>query len=84
MKLQIFDSKGVELKIGDKVKIQSKRYANLTFYATVQVINGQLFPFKTFSFDRITKVDQIPPDCRYKPCSVSDNAPEYWMHPNQK
>lgn len=82
MKVQIFDSLGFEVKLGDLVQIQERRNGNLTFYSRVQIINGQLHPFFNFVYDRVVKVSQVPEDCKYSP--AKDKMPEYWMHPNQE
>lgn len=80
--IEIKDSLGNILSIGDKVMLQEKRNGNLTFYTTIQVVNGQLYPINKFCFDRIVKVDSIPEDARYAPAKAEENMPEYWMHPN--
>ena len=67
MKLKIFDTNGTELNIGDLVQIQEKRNDGLTFYSRVQVLNGQLYPFNKFAYDRIFKIDEIPADLEYLP-----------------
>lgn len=82
LKLKIFDSDGNQINIGDKLLIQSKRNDTLTFYATAQLINGQIFPFDQFVYDRIIKVDEIPTDCKYVPAKIEQGFPEYWMNPN--
>lgn len=79
MKLQIFDSIGIELFINDLVQIQSKRNGTLTFYAKVEIINGQLYPFNMFAYDRIVKVDKIPEDCKH--AEAKNGLTEYWMNP---
>jgi len=79
MKLQIFDTEGTELLINDLVQIQSKRNNTLTFYAKVQIINGQLYPFNMFSYDRIIKVKEIPQDCKH--VEEKNGLTEYWMNP---
>lgn len=84
MKLQIFDSNGTELKVGDKVKLQEQRNGMLTFYTTIQVIDGQIFPLNKFCFDRMIKVDKIPTDCKYAQPDIERNFPEYWMHPKME
>lgn len=84
MTIEVYDSEGTLLKVGDKVKIQEKRNNGLTFYTTVQVINGQLFPFNKFCFDRIVKVDLIPEGCSHSPQNIENSFPEYWMHPNEE
>lgn len=82
MKIKIFDSNGIELTIGDKVKLQKQRNGKLTFYTTIQIIDGQIFPFNRFCFDRMIKVDVIPAGCKYKGADIETNSPEYWMHPD--
>lgn len=79
MKLQIFDTEGAELFINDLVQIQSKRNGTLTFYAKVQIINNQLYPFNMFSYDRIVKIKEVPQDCKH--VEKKDGLTEYWMHP---
>lgn len=79
MKLTIFDSEGTPLKVGDILKLQEKRNGTLTFYSTVQIIDGQLYPFNKFCFDRAIKVDSIPEDC--KKTEAKEDLPEFWMHP---
>lgn len=79
MKLQIFDALGIELFINDLVQIQSKRNNTLTFYAKVQIINGQLYPFNMFSYDRIVKVEKVPQDCKH--IEEKNGLTEYWMNP---
>lgn len=79
MKLQIFDTEGTELFINDLVKIQSKRNGTLTFYAKVEIINGQLYPFNMFSYDRILKVAEVPQDCKY--VEAKNGLTAYWMNP---
>jgi hypothetical protein len=81
MRLQIFDSNGTELKVGDKALMQQRTNEKLAFYATIQIIDGQLYPFNKFSYDRIIKVDKIPSDCSYSPADIESGQPEYWMHP---
>lgn len=79
MEIKIFDSEGTELQPGDLLQLQDKRNGTLTFYATLQVIDGQVFPFNTFSFDRAIKVIGLPAECKH--CEAKDGKPEYWMHP---
>lgn len=82
MKARIFDSKGVELKVGDLVMIQQERNGNLAFFATVQVLNGRLFPMCNFSYDRIIKVEKLPEGIKRVERDVVRGFPNYWMHPN--
>ena len=79
MKLQIFDSNSHEVQINDLVKIQHERNNTLTFYTRVQIIDGQIYPFNKFTFDRIIKVNSIPDGCNHAP--AKNDFPEYWMHP---
>lgn len=79
MKLKIFDTNGTELNIGDLVQIQEKRNDGLTFYSRVQVLNGQLYPFNKFAYDRIFKIDEIPSECKHCQANEKENTPEYWM-----
>ena len=79
MNIQIFDAVGVELQTGDTVMIQEKRNEGLTFYAKVQLLDGALWPFNKFAYDRIVKVDTLPADVKHIP--AKEKTPEYWMHP---
>ena len=79
MKLKIFDSNKKELQLNDLVIIQDKRNDDLTFIAKVQIINGQIFPFNKFSFDRILFCENIPEN--YKYAEKTDLMPEYWINP---
>lgn len=81
MKLKIFDTNGLELNIGSFVEIQhSGNNDGLTFYTSVQVIEGQLYPFNKFRHDRILKINEIPSDCIH--CLAKGNLPEYWIKRN--
>ncbi len=82
MKIRIFDTNGTELKIGDLVQIQDKRNDGLTFYSTVQIINGQIYPFNKFVYDRIIKIDEIPSECNHCKANEKENSPEYWIKKN--
>lgn len=75
IELQIFDSAGVELKVGDLVLLQNN--SHLTFYTRVQIRDGSLYPFCSFAFDRCFKVKEIPVGNVHHP-----EPPEYWVHPN--
>ena len=77
MQLQIFDSNGKQLSVGDLVMLQERRNGGLTFYTSVQLIDGQLSPFNKFCFDRAFFIDKIPADCRHTP--ATKDMPEYWM-----
>jgi hypothetical protein len=77
MKIQIFDSLGNELQIGDMVMLQDYRNYNLTFYTKIQVQNGRLYPLHFFCFNRIILVESIPNNCSY--VAAKDNTPEYWI-----
>ena len=79
MKLKIFDTNRAELNIGDIVQVQEKRNDGLTFYTRVQIINGQLYPFNRFAYDRVFKVDEVPSDCKHCQANEKENMPEYWM-----
>jgi hypothetical protein len=79
MKLKIFDTNREELNIGDIVQVQEKRNCGLTFYTRVQIINGQLYPFNRFAYDRVFKVDEVPSDCKHCQANEKENMPEYWM-----
>ena len=82
MELQIFDTNGIELNVGDLVAIQQQRNNNLTFYSRVQIIDGQLYPFNKFCYDRIVKIDQVPEGCTH--AQQKGNFPEYWINKKQE
>lgn len=76
--IKIKDSTGTQLNIGDTVMLQHKRNENLTFYTTIQVKDGQIYPINKFCFDRMIKVDSIPEDCKHAP--ATDTIAEYWIN----
>lgn len=60
--LKLFDRKGVELHLGDIVKISDgKRF---TFFCEVKFLEKEnaITPFHTFSFHSVEKVDSVPPE----------------------
>lgn len=75
MNIKIFDFNGVELKVGDLVKVKTK--SNYDFYTTIQVINGQLYPFNKFAYDIVLKADSLPVDFLH--IEKTDKMPEYWI-----
>ncbi len=60
-KLNLFDSIGAKLEIGDIVAVSDHR-GNFTFYAEVKYLEDEqiITPFHTFSFHSFTKVDKVP------------------------
>lgn len=60
-KLNLFDSVGNKLKMGDIVAV-SDHSGRLTFYAEVKYLpeEGVITPFHTFSFHSFTKVNKLP------------------------
>jgi len=80
MKIEIFDSLGNQLYIGNLVKIQHQYNGTLTFFARVEIVNGQIFPICNFMYDRIFKVDRIPENCNH--VEARGNMPEYWVNRN--
>ena len=59
-KLELYDSKGNKLNLGDIVKISNGR--NICFYAEVKYLEkeNKITPFHTFSFHSFEKVDKLP------------------------
>ena len=59
-KLKLYDRNGVELKLGDIVKVISGR--NFQFFAEVKYLPDEqvITPFGTFSFHSFEKVDTLP------------------------
>ena len=58
--LELYDRKGVKLKLGDIVKVSNRH--NFNFYAEVKYLpnEGVITPFHTFSFHSFEKVDAVP------------------------
>ena len=58
--LKLYDRRGVELKLGDIVKISDGK--NFNFYAEVKYLEDQqiITPFHTFCFHSFEKVDHVP------------------------
>jgi len=59
-RLKLFDRKGIELNLGDIVKILNG--TPFTFYAEVTYVQQEklIAPFHTFSFHSFEKVDALP------------------------
>lgn len=59
-KLKLFDRKGIELHLGDIVKISNGKYFD--FFAEVKYLEDQkvITPFHTFTFHSFEKVDKVP------------------------
>lgn len=82
MEVEIFDSRGVKLQVGDMLCMQDKWHGQegLTFFAKLEIDkDGSLFPFNKFAFERITKVDIIPSDAKH--CVGNKDTREYWISP---
>jgi len=60
-KLNLFDSIGNKLEMGDIVSVSDHKGA-LNFYAEVKYLESEqvITPFHTFSFHSFTKVDKVP------------------------
>ena len=72
MRLRIYGSDGVELNIGDTVRVSNSR--NRTeFYTTVVLHDGRIYPFYCFSYDRVERVEGVPTDAI--PCNNPDGYP---------
>jgi hypothetical protein len=58
--LKLFDRKGIELQLGDIVKISNGRHFN--FFAEVKYLEEEkaITPFHTFSFHSFEKVERVP------------------------
>lgn len=61
-KLELYDRKGIKLKLGDVVKISNGKHFN--YYAEVTYLKGEgvITPFHTFSFHSFEKVEEMPKD----------------------
>lgn len=59
-KLTLYDRKGIELKLGDIVKISNRKVCD--FFARVTWLEQEkvIAPFHTFSFHSFEKVDNVP------------------------
>ena len=89
-KLKLFDRKGIELHLGDIVKVSDGH--NFKFYSEVKYLPDQkvITPFHTFTFHSFEKVDKIPDNAiestetRYKiwwtPDSEVDNRANEFEH----
>lgn len=58
--LKLYDRKGVELKIGDIVKVSNGKLC--TFFCEVKYLEDQecITPFHTFSFHSFEKIKEVP------------------------
>lgn len=57
--LRFYDRNGIELNLGDIVRISDGR--RFQFYSEVKYLdNGVIAPFSTFSYHSIEKVDHVP------------------------
>jgi hypothetical protein len=76
--LKIVDRKGIELNIGDIVKVSNGK--NFNFYAEIKYLENEkiLTPFHTFSFSSFEKADNIPDN------AIKSNEERYniWFVPN--
>lgn len=78
--VRILDSIKQETNLWDIVQIQDKDNYRITFYAKVSILNGSIYPFNRFKFDRIIKVNSIPNGSNHCPASKNKNHPEYWIN----
>lgn len=58
--LTVKDDRGNELSIGDTVSINCRSIRNRTYYTTMQLVNGRLFPHDFFSGAWIEKIEGMP------------------------
>lgn len=80
-KLTIHDREGVELKEGDIVEISDGK--NFKFFSEVKYDRERkvLYPFHTFCFHSIVKVDIVPEEAR--PCNEERYKCWYLPVPNK-
>jgi hypothetical protein len=84
--LKIYDRKGIELNLGDIVKVSDRE--GFHFFSEVKYLEAEksLAPFHTFSFHSFEKVDKVPEGARksteerynvwYLPTAIPDEEPE--------
>lgn len=86
--LRLYDRNGIELKLGDIVRISDGRYWH--FYAEVKYLkDGAITPFNTFSFHSFEKIDKLPEgvvksteplyNIWYKPSDMLDESDEDYL-----
>ena len=78
-KLKLFDRKGIELHLGDIVKISDGR--RIQFYSEVKYLESEkaISPFHTFSFHSFEKVDKLPDNAIRSPMETKYNI---WYLPD--
>jgi len=61
-KLELYDSKGKKLELGDMVQINTEPSCNVTFFSEVKYLEKRqiIVPFHNFSFHTIEKIDKLP------------------------
>lgn len=76
-RLRLLDRNGIELKLGDTVRISDGRY--WTFYSEIKYLgNGEITPFSTFSYHSIEKVDKLPEGL----VESTETRYKIWIDPN--
>jgi hypothetical protein len=90
LRLKIYGSDGVELKVGDLVRTTTSINVGFRggFYTYVKVHQGGIYPFSHFSYARIVKVDKLPdgmlPMSRDKDDPIYKGLPEAWYEPHHE
>lgn len=88
LRLKIYGSDGIELKVGDLVRTTTSTNLGWRggFYTRVKVHQGGIYPFSHFSYARIVKVDKLPdghlPMSRDETDPIHKDLPAAWYDPD--